>query len=189
MKEFVMKRSLSICFMAIAVVLLAASCGGSPDAEQDPNIPVWLNDFPPEDALWGIGSAKQSSGQLSMNTAEARARTSIARQLNVKVDAMFTDYMRDAGTVGSQTALSLQEDVSRQITSMQLNGSRPIKRWQAPDDTWWYLVEYKISDARAALAPMFTSEEARYAEFKAEEALRMLDAQLAKQEKPVPVYE
>jgi hypothetical protein len=102
---------------------------------------------------------------------------------------MFTDYMRDAGTVGSQTALSLQEDVSRQITSMQLNGARPIQRWQAPDSTWWYLVEYKISDARAALAPMFTSEEARYAEFKTEEALRMLDDQLAKKEKPVAVFE
>jgi hypothetical protein len=185
-----MKKGLSMCLMAIALVVLAASCGGAPAAQQqDPNSPPWLNDFPPEDALWGIGSAKQSSAQLAMNTAEARARTSIARQLNTKVDAMFTDYMRDAGTTGSQTALSLQEDVSRQITSMQLNGARPIQRWPAPDGTWWYLVEYKISDAKEALAPMFTSEEARYAEFKAEEALRMLDDQLAKREKPVPVYE
>jgi hypothetical protein len=176
--------------MAIALVLLAVSCGGAPAAQQqDPNTPSWLNDFPPEDALWGIGSAKQSSDQLSMNTAEARARTSVARQLNTKVDAMFTDYMRDAGTVGSQTALSLQEDVSRQITSMQLNGARPIQRTKTSDGAWWYLVEYKLSDAKAALAPMFTSEEAHYAEFKAEEALRMLDDQLAKQEKPIPVYE
>jgi hypothetical protein len=91
--------------------------------------------------------------------------------------------------VGSQTALSLQEDVSRQITSMQLNGSRPNQQWQAPDGTWWFRVEYKLSDAKAALAPMFTSEEARYAEFKAEEALRMLDAQLARQEKPFLVSE
>jgi hypothetical protein len=188
-KEFVMKKGLSMCLMMIAIVLLAASCASAPAAQQDPNTPPWLNDFPPEDALWGIGSAKQSSSQLSMNTAEARARTSVARQLNTKVDAMFTDYMRDAGTVGSQTALSLQEDVSRQITSMQLNGARPIQRWQAPDGAWWYLVEYKISDAKAALAPMFTSEEARYAEFKADEALRILDAQLARQEKPTPVYD
>jgi hypothetical protein len=175
--------------MLMTVVLLAASCGGAPAAQQDPNTPPWLNDLPPEDALWGIGNAKQSSVQMSMTMAEARARTSIARQLNSKVDDMLTDYMRDAGTVDSQTALSLQENINRQITSMQLNGARPIQRWQAPDGAWWYLVEYKISDARTALAPMFTSEEARYAEFKAEEALRMLDDQLAKQEKPVPVYD
>jgi hypothetical protein len=185
-----MKKGFSICLMAIAVVLLAAGCGGTPKERiDDPNLPEWLNDFAPEDAIWGIGSAKQSSEQMSMTTAEARARTGVARQLDSKVEAMFTDYMRDAGTVGSQTALSLQEDVSRQITSMQLNGARPIKRWKAPDSTWWYLVEYKISDARAALAPVFTSEEARYAEFKADEALRMLDAQLAKREKPVQVFD
>jgi hypothetical protein len=184
-----MKKGFSICLMAVVVVLLAVSCGGSPAAQQDPNTPLWLNDFPPEDAIWGIGSARQSSTQMSMTTAEARARTSVARQLNTKVEAMFTDYMRDAGTVDSQTALSLQEDVGRQITSMQLNGARPIQRWQAPDGAWWYLVEYKLSDARAALAPVFTSEEARYAEFKADEALRMLDTQLAKQEKPVQVFD
>jgi hypothetical protein len=184
-----MKKGFSIALMALAVVLLAASCGGGPASRQDENTPSWLNDIPPEDAIWGIGSAKQSSTQLAMNTAEARARTSVARQLKAKVDAMFTDYMRDAGTTGSQTALSLQEDVSRQVTSIELNGARPIQRWQAPDDTWWYLVEYKISDAKAALAPLFTSEEALYAEFKADEALRMMDEQLAKQEKPVPVSE
>jgi hypothetical protein len=153
----------------------------------DPNSPEWLNDFPPEDVIWGIGSAKQSSDALSMSTAETRARTAIARQLNAKVDAMFTDYMRDAGTVGSQTALSLQEDVSRQVTSLQLNGARPVKRWKAPDGTWWYLVEYKLSDAKAALSNVIDSEAARFAEFKAEEALKMLDAQLAKNEKPIAV--
>jgi hypothetical protein len=177
--------------MVIAFVLLAAGCGGAPAPQpaNDPNLPEWLNDFAPEDVLWGIGSAKQSSDQMSMTTAEARARTSIARQLNAKVEAMFTDYMRDAGTVGSQTALSLQEDVGRQITSMQLNGSRPIKRWKAPDGTWWYLVEYRVSDAKAAMNTVFNSEAAQFAEFKADEALRLLDAQLARSEKPIQVSE
>ncbi|MDR0584607.1 MAG: LPP20 family lipoprotein [Treponema sp.] len=176
---------------ALVLALTAAGCGGSPEPQRinDPNVPEWINDFAPEDVLWGIGAAKQSSEQMSMTTAEARARTSIARQLNTKVEAMFTDYMRDAGTVGSQTALSLQEDVSRQISSMQLNGARPIKRWKAPDGTWWYLTEYRISDAKAALSAVFDSEAAQFAEFKADEALRMLDTQLAKNEKPEPVTE
>jgi hypothetical protein len=186
-----MKKRNFMCFTALALALLAAGCGSAPASQQinDPNIPEWINDFAPEDVIWGIGTAKQSSDQMSMTTAEARARTSIARQLNAKVEAMLTDYMRDAGTVGSQTALSLQENVSRQVTSMQLNGSRPIKRWKAPDSAWWYLVEYKVSDAKAALSGVIDSEAARYAEFKSDEALRMLDERLAKSEKPIPVYE
>jgi hypothetical protein len=184
-----MKKVNFVCLIALVLALFAVSCGGSPQRIEDPNVPEWLNDLPPEDVLWGIGSAKQSSDQMSMTTAEGRARTGLARQLTLKVEAMLTDYMRDAGTVGSQTALSLQEDVSRQVTSLELNGARPIKRWKAPDGTWWYLVEYKVSDAKAALSNVFNSEAAQYAEFKADEALRMLDAQLAKSEKPVPVYE
>jgi outer membrane murein-binding lipoprotein Lpp len=187
-----MKKRNCVCFAVIVFVLLIAGCGSSPAPQatiNDPNIPEWLNDFPPEDVLWGTGSAKQSSEQMSMTTAEARARTSVARQLDAKVDAMFTDYMRDAGTVGSQAALSLQEDVGRQVTSMRLNGARPIKRWKAPDGTWWCLVEYRVSDAKAALGAIFNSEAAQYAEFKADEALRMLDAELAKSERPIPVSE
>jgi hypothetical protein len=186
-----MKKRRFVCFTVFVLALLAVGCGGSPEPRQheDPNVPEWLNDFAPEDVLWGIGTAKQSSDSMSMTTAEARSRTSLARQLNAKVEAMFTDYMRDAGTAGSQTALSLQEEVSRQVTSLQLNGARPIKRWKAPDGTWWYLMEYKVSDAIAAMNNVFDNEAARYADFKADEALRMLDAQLAKSEKPVPVSE
>ncbi|MDR2078180.1 MAG: LPP20 family lipoprotein [Treponema sp.] len=185
-----MKKGLCVCFMALAVTMLALNCKGAPSAHvQDPNSPPWLSDFPPDGIIWGIGSAKQSSDEFSRTTAEVRARTSVARQIGAKVDAMFTDYMRDAGTVDSPAALSLQESVSRQVTSLQINGARPIRRWKAPDGTWWYMVEYNAADAKTALAPVFTSEEARYAEFKAEEALRMMDAQLSKNEKPIPVFE
>ncbi|MDR0718939.1 MAG: LPP20 family lipoprotein, partial [Treponema sp.] len=166
-----MKKRNFLWFTALALALLAAGCGGSPAQRiDDPNIPEWINDLPPEDVLWGIGSAKQSSDQMAMTIAEARARTSLARILNVKVEAMLIDYMRDAGTVGSQTALALQQDVSDQVTSLELNGARPIKRWKAPDGTWWYLVEYKGSDAKAALSNVFNSEAAQFAEFKADEA-------------------
>ncbi|MDR1596907.1 MAG: LPP20 family lipoprotein [Treponema sp.] len=185
-----MKKNVCVCFMALALTMLALGCKSAPDAQQqDPNTPPWFNEFPPEGFIWGIGSAKQSSEEFAMTTAEARARTSVARQLGTKVDAMFTDYMRDAGTVDSQTALSLQEDVSRQVNSLQLNGVQANARWKAPDGTYWYRVEYKISDAKTDLSPVFTSEEAKYAEFKAQEALRMLDSQLSKNEKPVPVFE
>jgi len=181
------KLFLSLCLTA--AVLTVTACGSSSAAvsKGPDNTPEWLNDFPPEDVIWGIGTAKQSSTSMSMTTAEARARVAIARQLNTKVQAMFTDYNLDAGNVKNQANTSLQEDVSRQITNMDVSGARPIKRWQAPDGTWWYLVELKKSDARKTVASILGNEEAAYAQFKAMQALQMLDAQLAKQEKPVQV--
>jgi hypothetical protein len=124
-----------------------------------------------------------------MTTAEARARVSIARQLDNKVQAMFTDYNLDAGNAGSQANASLQEDVSRQLTNVNLSGARPIKRWQGPDGTWWYLVEFKKSDAKSAVASILGNEEAAFAQFKAKQALDMMDQQLAKSERPTVVSE
>jgi hypothetical protein len=174
-------------FLVFALVLagFTAGCKSSPNA----NSPKWLNDLPPEDVLWGIGSAKQNSESLSMTTAETRARVAIARQINASVQAMFVDYNRDAGTTGRQANLSLQEDVSRTVTNMQLNGAKPIKKWKAPNKTWWYLVEYRKADAVNAMAGVFDSEAARYTEFKAEEALKMLETQLAKNSKSLQVAE
>jgi hypothetical protein len=124
---------------------------------------------------------------MSMTTAEARARVAIARQLSSKVQAMFTDYNQDAGNAGNQANASLQEDVSRQIANMDVSGARPIQRWEAPDSTWWYLVEFKKSDARKTVAGIVGNEEAAFAQFKAQQALDKLDAHLAKPEKPVRI--
>jgi hypothetical protein len=183
-----MKKGI-VSILVIMLAFAAISCGSAPPppAAGPANTPPWLNDFPPEDAIWGIGSARQSSDQMSMDTAEARARVSIARQLDTKVQAMFTDYNLDAGNVGNQANASMQENVSRQVTNMNVSGARPIQRWKAPDNTWWYLVEFKKSDAKNAVASILNNQEAQFAQFKAQQALDMLDAQLARNERPAVV--
>jgi len=182
-------KKISLVLLVLALCFAFVACASKPAAAAaaPANTPPWLNDFPPEDAIWGIGIAKQSSENQSMTFAEARARTSIARQLNTKVQAMLTDYNLDAGNAKNQASTSLQEDVSRQITDMDVSGATPKQKWKAPDGTWWYLVEMKKSDAKNKVASILKNEEASYAQFKANQALQMLDAQLAKNDKPVQV--
>jgi hypothetical protein len=183
-----MKRTgLIIMVFALVFGLALSACGSKPSAGAASDIPPWLNDLPGDDVIWGIGSAKQSSVSMSMTTAEARARTSVARQLNVKVQNMFTDYNLDAGNVKNQANTSLQEDVTRQITNMDVSGARPIQRWQGKDGTWWLLVEMKKADAKKQVASILGNEEAAFAQFKAQQALQMLDTQLAKKEKVIIV--
>jgi hypothetical protein len=195
--EFLMKKIVKSVSALMVLTLLGLSivgCASPPaaaapvdQARSDPNMPDWLNDFPPEDAMWGIGSARQSSDNLSMTMAENRARVSIAQQLNSMVQNMITDYARDAGTSGSQANLSLQESVSRSLAEAKLTGAKAIKRWKGPDGTWWYLVEYNKADAAKQGSEIYESEAAQYAEFKANNALEMMDAQLANNKAKPPV--
>jgi hypothetical protein len=179
-------KKVAIVSVVLILTLLAIGCGTTAPAATaaNPNTPEWLNDLPPEDVLWGIGTAKASTDSLAMQSAEQRARVEIGRQIQSDVTAMFTDYEREAGGASNPAYVGLKENVSRNVTSIKLTGARAIKRSKTPDGTWWYLVEYKRADAKAAVADIIDSEAARFAEFKATEALRMLDAQLAKSEKP-----
>jgi hypothetical protein len=177
----------------IAVLILALSvfgCASQPSSPAAPasapvTLPPWINDVAPEDALWGIGSAKQSSTQMSMTMAETRARADIARQLTSVVEGMITDYTRDANMgTANQASIGLQESINRQLSQAQLTGARVDQRWNAPDGTFWARVVYSKTDAAKFAADsiknVVDNEAARYAEFKAMEATKMMDEQLSK---------
>jgi hypothetical protein len=151
---------------------------------QDPTLPGWIDELPPEDVLWGIGAAKQSSVSMARTTARNRAVVDIARQIDSRVKAMFTDYNRDAGTTGSQANLSLQEDVTRTLTDVDLSGTETNANWTAPDGTYWIRVSYPKANLLKTAEQIFDSEAARYAEFKADEALSIMENELSRSERP-----
>jgi hypothetical protein len=171
----------------LMLALMVIGCESAPAATgaANPNLPDFvLNPPAQEDAIFGVGSAKLSSLNQSMTMAEARARQSLAFQLSANVQAMITDYARDAGTTNNTTALQLSEQVGRQLTQTTLVGALPVKREQTPDGTFWVLVSYSKSDAAKAASDtmkgVIDNEAARYAEFKTMDALKLMDAQLDK---------
>jgi hypothetical protein len=187
-----MKKNHGVYFVLFAVILVMG-CASKPDSSyagsENPNIPEFvLNPPAEEDVIFGIGSAKLSSTNLSIAAADARARQSLAFTLQAHVQAMIVDYARDAGNQGNMASLELVETVGRQLTDETLTGAAVVKREQTPDGAFWVLMSCKKSDAARTAAAIIDSEAARYAEFKALEALKMMDAQLSKSAiPPVPV--
>jgi len=175
--------------LAVSLILSFIACNSSPSGNGPTKTPPWLNDIPKDDVYWGIGTALQSSPSLSMETAEFRARQSIARTISSVVQGVQNELEKEGGTLGSQAYVSMISTVARQLTAEKLVGSRPIKRWQGPDGTWWYLVEYKKSEAKALITSMLGNDEAAYSSFLAKQADEYLDYQLSKQQKPVVVNE
>ncbi|MDR0387695.1 MAG: LPP20 family lipoprotein [Treponema sp.] len=177
-------------FPLVAVLFLALSafgCKSQPGSGGSGQVvlPPWINDVAPEDALWGIGNARQSNIQMSTTMAETRARADIARQLNTIVEGMITDYTRDANMgTANQASIGLQESINRQLAQAQLAGARRDQIWTAPDGTLWARVVYSKTDAArfaaGSIQNVVDNEAARYAEFKAMEAAKMMDDQLSK---------
>jgi hypothetical protein len=169
------------------LALLAFGCKSQPASGGSAQVvfPPWINEASPENVLWGIGNARQSNTQMSTTLAETRARADIARQLNTIVEGMITDYTRDANMgTANQASIGLQESINRQLSQAQLTGAQRDQLWAAPDGAIWARVVYSKADAAKFAADsvknVIDNEAARYAEFKAMEAAKMMDEQLSK---------
>ncbi|AEF81991.1 hypothetical protein [Leadbettera azotonutricia] len=182
-----------IAFLALVLAFSAFGCKSSPEGVSDPSMPPWINEQPPEDMLWGIGVADSAQVQMRMTMADSRARQDIARQIQTLAQGMVTDYAREAGGIDNTAALQFAESVSRQVAQANLQGAVRDVMWNTPDNkTLWVRIKMSKSDAAKTAADQASkaieSEAARYAEFKAMDALKMMDSALDKySSSPQPV--
>jgi hypothetical protein len=143
-----------------------------------------------EDTLYGVGSANYAEQQMSMEMADARARQSIAYQIETAAKAMVTDYGRAAGAVNSPASMRLAETIGSQIANAKLRGVSVVERQQMPDGTIWSLCMIKKSAAAQESAMIIENEASSYAEYKAMDALKRMNAELEKtQTKPMIISE
>ncbi|MDR2142918.1 MAG: hypothetical protein LBP29_00940 [Treponema sp.] len=167
----------------LAAVLVFAGCTSKPPAVSDPDMPPWVNEQPPEGLLWGIGVSSNAQQNMRLTMADAAARQDLARQLQVLAQGMVTDYAREAGGIDDTAAIQFQETVSRQIAQANLQGAVRDLVWTTPDKkTLWIRLRLSKADAARTTADQaqkaIDSESARYAEFKAMDALKMMEQQI-----------
>jgi hypothetical protein len=177
-----MKR-FSVLFVAIIGMALAMGCGSSPASppqQAAPTAPDWLEEIAPEDAFWGIGQAKLQNESLAMETAESRARRAVAAQIGIMVQGMLTDYAKESGLAENSRSIQSIERIGRDLVNMNISGATPNARKRMPDGTWWVRVSVRKADAQKSIGAVVDNEMADFAEFKADQALKALDAQLGK---------
>ena len=172
-----------IMLMGCFTTTPAASSTSSANA----NVPDWIDELPPSDEFWGIGLATLQNVSLARDTATSRARRDVAAQLSTLVQSMLTDYAREAGTLQNTTSIQFIESVTRNIIDMNISGASPNKQTRMSDGTWWVRVALKKAEAQKMASDVIENEASMYAEFKAQEALRMLDYQIGQtQSRPTP---
>ena len=181
-----MQRIVQIGWLAGAVILAACASKGAGESAGSAG-PPQRRDFPEfflnppilEDQYVGLGMAKLTDDNLSRTTALARGRADIAAQVSVVVESMLTDYAQESGADGDTQTLSFVERVTREVADIELRGAVTQEQYPANDGTWYVMVYFPKNALLDEVQQVFNrNEDAAFAEFKAQQALERLDAQL-----------
>ncbi len=184
---------LALGTLALALCGMLLGCGG-PQKPKDAmqaevkGLPKWAlgkcqETLKNKDALCASGSVQgMSSINLARSAAEGRARTELARMLQVRVKAMLKDYQ--AATTGgpdNQSATEQHiEDVSKQVTDMTLSGTRLEDHFVNEETgTFWALVVLDADAFKDSVSKANTLDERLRAHIvqRADRAFRELDYQ------------
>lgn len=186
--------SLSAIALTFAVM---AGCGGKEAIIEQPvepafiehceyktgvRAPEWYCDPNIEGGMAAVGEAKPNvarDNNMQRTMAMANGRDALARQTQVKVQNLLTNWSRATGADENQTYEANFENVSRQVSQQTLEGSRQLKRWLAPDGTLVLLVGMSDSDAiKEGLKTSLRNEQALWQQFQSKQALDELDKQM-----------
>ena len=176
---------MSILLIALTALGLIVSCSSAPASAPAPTnkLPDWVL-APPvaDDAYYGVGSYKSANLSTARTAATANARAEIAAQVEVKVDSAVKQYAQEAGVDGNKQVVEFLETVTKQVASATLNGSKVVETYRDDDGTVYVMVMYEKSALKeAAKKELFSrNEDAAFAEFKADEAMKFLDQEIDK---------
>ncbi len=95
------------------------------------NLPEWVLQPVYSKGIAAVGQAKIGEAGLAFAKTEAlsNARNELARQIQVEVDNMFTNYTNVVGTNESQSVDKVATDISKQVASVSLKGSKQLNIW------------------------------------------------------------
>lgn len=177
------------------LILCLTACGptlpppGEGFADEFRDAPPWVKngcaafEEESEPVICGVGSMGGTRNiSLARSSSVARARTDLARTLQVKVKAMIKDYQAATGDMNAVGDEQHVVDVSKQITKTNLAGTRVEQTWVSPNRTLWTLVVLDVESFKGTLDKMEQLDErVRKAIIeRAEEAFRDLDKELEK---------
>lgn len=192
-----MNTSIKLASAAIVATLLTGCFGDktanlaeNPDFRCQQNgqlAPKWTCNPYVEGSIVALGVAPKNAGNdYGMQRTEAMAdgRDALTRQLSVKVSNLFKSYKATTGSGADGTFDKANSNVSKQLASQTLQGSRAIESWTSKDGSLYLLVGISnepVKDEMAkAVKTSFKNDQAMYQKFLASQAAGELDKELEK---------
>ncbi len=144
-----MKKIFVVSLLSLLVLI---SCATTPKNNPDGS-PYWTTHTPKNTWTmhYEVGSAKQSTPQLSQLRAESAAKDAIGRWASTSVDNALVTFVEEAGeALKTQQVLEVLQNLSVQTVSIALRGVSFEERYTAPDGTVWVLASYPKKNLKDA---------------------------------------
>ena len=160
-----MKRLVILVEVALSVGLMAcASAPPKPDTSELDGAPEWVTSGcaafsgQKKTPICGVGmvTGHGTNFALSRDAAVGRARTDLARNLDLTVKALYEDYQQRVNSTeqdGANTDEEAIKQVSKQVVNMHLSGAQIAKVWKSKSlQTWAALVKLDTEGLREQLS-------------------------------------
>lgn len=179
-----MNKKLLALACSIGLLVVLASCASTHKPNSDGS-PYWTTSTPKNTKTlhFEVGSAKQSTPQLSLLRAESAAKDAIGRWASTTVDNALVTFVEEAGeSLRDQQTLEVLQNLSVQTVSIALRGVSVAERYTAPDGTIWVLSSYPVKNLKDAYKQQTDALERKLemAEAKADIMMTYLESQLEK---------
>ena len=137
-----------------------------------------------------LGSAAKNAGNdysFQREEAMADARNNIAKQITIKVNAMFKTFKSTTGHNQDGTMDKAIETVSKQIASQSLSGTKVKETWISRSGTLYILMVIDTQSVANlmdnSIKTSFKNDKAMYQKFLASKAQEELEVELEKLDK------
>ncbi len=187
-------RYVNITLLTIISVIFLVNCAKKkPELESSlrgkcfEGAPKWVIEPQIAGDLSAVGSAKVGKAgiQFAKTEATALARDEIARMMGVKVKNMVRNFVQVTGVGDSETVDRVSKQVSTQVASQLLVGSRAEAQWLSPCNELFVLVKLDPKEAgkavREAVITSYKNQQALWQMFQAKKAWEELDRQIEKE--------
>jgi len=193
-----MKKSFAVLLAIMVVMSMVLGCATQKSiGSTTPKAPViiglegqpqpeWVNMVPKvADVHYETGYARLSNKANSMKRANADAKEKISQWINTTVQSVVVNYTSDFGSGDERQALEAYESISRQVSETSLMGVTQESAWVDQEGGVWVLLsmpkENTLKAFEVASKSFEQNDAAAYAQFKMNEALKMLESTLAKE--------
>ncbi len=189
------KASLFVAIFLVGSVFFLGCAASTPKVESPAlqnefaNAPGWVTSGGGalKDGPSAVGSAKVGPAGMNFARTEAMSngRSELARQMSLKVKDLVKNFTQTTGVGDAQNVDKVSAQVTKQVASQMLNGSRQKDSWISPSSTLYVLVfidgTVAKDSVKNAVMSSYKNDNALWQQFQAKKANEELDKEIEKE--------